>query len=479
MAHPPKPPQIPTIIEAASGERQAKKRTKKAPQPTTHQVVQPHPKQATPKQATKKRNRQAQQPVIELATIETSAPAPKRIRQEQQQARELDKVEALVAAPNRIRQKQQQARELGKAALAAAPKRIRQEQQRARELAKAEASAGGPFVTEETSRRDNACQRLPALARRDEPSVRAVVEADHCHTHRRLCTLGVFRNANGSPAEAASKPRAWTPRPPAQITSARPAEAASKPRAWTPHPPAKNKPAAISCITLFLAIFCATTTSAQQQQLTDVENLIYFPTRSGRPAPDLQSTPEAKKAEQQITERKQQVKQHRAEAITRLKSFVDQEPETAPEMPDALMRLAELTWENSRAVYLEDYEAWQKTNTKARSAEPPLPDSSEALALYDRILTKHKDFDRTDLVLYMKAYALMEAGRMTDALTQYQRILDEYPNSRFRPDAHMAFAESYFNGNHDFAAALKRYEEVLKYPDSELADLALFKSAWC
>jgi TolA-binding protein len=68
---------------------------------------------------------------------------------------------------------------------------------------------------------------------------------------------------------------------------------------------------------------------------------------------------------------------------------------------------------------------------------------------------------------------------MNDALVEYKRILDEFPNSRFCPDAHMAFAESYFSGSHDFSNALKRYEQVLRYPESELSDLALFKSAWC
>jgi cellulose synthase operon protein C len=240
------------------------------------------------------------------------------------------------------------------------------------------------------------------------------------------------------------------------------------------------RPAANSCaLMLLLSLLPATGSAQPKAQISEVDPLIYFQARSGRPAVDAPETPASKRAEQQMNERRQAIKARRSEAISQLTTFVEREPEVAPEMPDALMRLAELTWEDSRARYLEDYEAWQKANARMRTPEPPLPDSSAALALYDRILTRHKDFERTDLVLYMKAYALLEASRMSDALVLYQRILDEFPNSRFRPDAHMAFAESHFNGSHDFAAALKRYEEVLKYPDSELADLALFKSAWC
>mgnify|MGYP000264008883 CR=1 FL=1 len=50
------------------------------------------------------------------------------------------------------------------------------------------------------------------------------------------------------------------------------------------------------------------------------------------------------------------------QAITQLSEFVGQEPETAVEMPDALLRLAELRWEEARVRYVEEYEAWQKAS---------------------------------------------------------------------------------------------------------------------
>jgi tetratricopeptide (TPR) repeat protein len=43
----------------------------------------------------------------------------------------------------------------------------------------------------------------------------------------------------------------------------------------------------------------------------------------------------------------------------------------------------------------------------------------------------------------------------------------------------MAFAEWHFGGSFDYANALGEYETVLRFPESELSDLALFKSAWC
>ena len=62
---------------------------------------------------------------------------------------------------------------------------------------------------------------------------------------------------------------------------------------------------------------------------------------------------------------------------------------------------------------------------------------------------------------------------------QFKRILNEHPQSRFRPDAWMAVAEARFYDDNDYKGALAGYDEVLKFPDSPLYDLALFKTAWC
>ena len=165
-------------------------------------------------------------------------------------------------------------------------------------------------------------------------------------------------------------------------------------------------------------------------------------------------------------------------AIRLLEEFIREEPETAAEMPDALLRLAELRWELARANYLTAFAAWQQVPEANRSEEPPRPDYTSAMQLYDRILERHRGFPRYDLVLYMKAFAEAEAGRTEQALALYRRILSELPESRFVPDSHMALAESRF-AEGDFPAALERFDQVLRYRDSDLYGMALFKSAWC
>jgi TolA-binding protein len=170
--------------------------------------------------------------------------------------------------------------------------------------------------------------------------------------------------------------------------------------------------------------------------------------------------------------------ERRATAIRLLEEFIAEEPENAEEMPDALLRLAELRWEEARARYLERYAEWQAAPAESRPDEPAPPDYSTAIQLYDRLLTRHRNFPRYDLVLYMKAFALSETGQVEGALALYRRILNELPQSRFVPDSHMALAEAAF-AEQDFQGALARFDEVLRYRDSDFYGMALFKSAWC
>ena len=181
--------------------------------------------------------------------------------------------------------------------------------------------------------------------------------------------------------------------------------------------------------------------------------------------------------EELLTDRERLVEVRREEAIRLLEEFIAEEPETAAEMPDALLRLAELLWEKARVDYLRAFAAWQEVPEANRGPEPT-PIYARPLELYDRILTQHRGYDRYDFVLYMKAYALVERGDADGALALYRRILDEFPESRFVPDAHFALAESRF-GNVDYAGALPEFEAVMRYRESELYDISLFKSAWC
>ena len=172
------------------------------------------------------------------------------------------------------------------------------------------------------------------------------------------------------------------------------------------------------------------------------------------------------------------IKGLRTEAVGLLTKFVNESPRESPEMPEALMRLGELKWESSRDEFVDRFKDWEKKPVDQRGNAPQL-DLSESRRLFKRVLDDYPWFPQYDLALYVDGFLATEQGKPDEALARFERILKEYPNSRFVPEAHMAKAEEIFNAKYDYAAALAEYDEVLKFKNSDLYGLALFKSAWC
>jgi len=171
-------------------------------------------------------------------------------------------------------------------------------------------------------------------------------------------------------------------------------------------------------------------------------------------------------------------KKLRFEAMGLLSKFIDESPEGTPEMPEALLRMGELEWEEGRDRFLEAFQRWEKTPAEQRG-EPPIPNYQQPRARFLRVLKNYKTFDQYDLALYVDGFLANEEGKFGDALGRFNKIIDWFPKSRFVPDAHMVRAEFEFTKEApNYENAYLEYEEVLKYKDSDLYDLALFKSAW-
>ncbi len=174
-------------------------------------------------------------------------------------------------------------------------------------------------------------------------------------------------------------------------------------------------------------------------------------------------------------------KQLRVQAIDLLTKFVAETPREAREMPEALVRLSELEWENQRDRFVGRFQQWEKRPVDQRGPAPEL-EYHVARDLLARVLRDYPWFPEYDLALYVDGFLAFEQGKEDEARERFERILREYPQSRFVPDAHMARAEAIFNGRYDYAGALAEYERVLAYKgtiDPALYGLALFKSAWC
>jgi tetratricopeptide (TPR) repeat protein len=162
-----------------------------------------------------------------------------------------------------------------------------------------------------------------------------------------------------------------------------------------------------------------------------------------------------------IQQKEAQVRSARAEGIELLEKFLKDSADS-PETAEALYKLAELTWEEAQADYLGRMGRYQDQLAACRKEAarclrlPPRPPRLElrrSQNTYLRLIRDYPNFRKLDTVLYLYAFSLQDEGRPAEAIATFERLLAQYPRSRFRADAWMALAEHRFYGQHDYAAA--------------------------
>ena len=191
--------------------------------------------------------------------------------------------------------------------------------------------------------------------------------------------------------------------------------------------------------------------------------------------------------EKAIAEKEKEVVAARREGIRLLEDFLRSGPKSR-ETAEALYKLAELYWEESKASYLDKMGAYQRAIADCRRdrgscsrvpRRPPRLDLAQAQNVYDRLIREYPRFRKIDTVIYLYAFSLRDQGRLGDSVKYFQIILDRFPRSRFIADAWMAVAEFRFYDQQNYRTSLDAYEKVLEHPKSALYALALFKTAWC
>lgn len=183
----------------------------------------------------------------------------------------------------------------------------------------------------------------------------------------------------------------------------------------------------------------------------------------------------------------------RAEAIAQLKKILAEQklaPDTKAEM---LMRLAELYWEQSKWEYQlemkkydDDYEKWFNLppEQQKKQTEPKVATTNsqaytrKAIENYRVILQNYPNYNRIDEALFFLAFSLNDVGEAEEARDMYDKLVKNFPQSAFVPDAYNAIGEYYFNNNNAFKA-LQNYKKAVEFKDSKIYTFALYKLAWC
>jgi tetratricopeptide (TPR) repeat protein len=182
--------------------------------------------------------------------------------------------------------------------------------------------------------------------------------------------------------------------------------------------------------------------------------------------------------------------------ITVLKRLAKNTPNDSPKRPEILLRVAETYFELQQAanVKLRSYDepifqaqqAKDKNKVKQLQAQQAEAQKKldeyrkESVKAYAQMVQDHPNFKRMDEVLFALAFSLDEMKQSDKARDVYYRLIKNFPESKFIPNAYLSFAEHYF-ATGDMVAANKFYQKVTEIPPERntVYGFALYKQAWC
>jgi tetratricopeptide (TPR) repeat protein len=196
---------------------------------------------------------------------------------------------------------------------------------------------------------------------------------------------------------------------------------------------------------------------------------------------------------EEFTSRKQaSIQKYVDKQIAELRRLIALASPDDPSLPDYWFRLGELQSEKyrywiNRARSLDEKIFRAKQAEDAGSAEPEQREQKEDEQKAGQSLLKavshfttaarYPRYERMDEVLYRLGYLLRGAGHEDQAREIFHRLLKDHPQSRYVPDAYLAFADDSF-AKGDMAQALVFYGKVTQFPQSAVFGFALYKKAW-
>ncbi|RYG15730.1 tetratricopeptide repeat protein, partial [bacterium] len=162
------------------------------------------------------------------------------------------------------------------------------------------------------------------------------------------------------------------------------------------------------------------------------------------------------------------------------------------EKSDAYFRLGELYAKQQRFWRLKSTEFLIKADG-AKNAADKSKMQKEQTAAADKAktymlkavktynaLTKNdafRNYPKMDMALFYYGYTLQGGKYLKEARAVYDQLLKNYPQSKYVPEAHLAFADYHFESG-QLAEAEARYKMVLKFPKSSAYWYAMYKMGW-
>lgn len=149
------------------------------------------------------------------------------------------------------------------------------------------------------------------------------------------------------------------------------------------------------------------------------------------------------------------------------------------EKADLLFRMAEMHAKLYRMHHLRAVEAEIKHANAAPLQKRAHDALVDALRVYAQLTSDDafKHYPKMDAAYFYMAYALQTGGYKEPARQAFARLLADFPQSKYVPEAHLAFGEAAFEAG-QLADAEQRYRFVIKFPHASVYGYALYKLGW-
>jgi tetratricopeptide (TPR) repeat protein len=196
--------------------------------------------------------------------------------------------------------------------------------------------------------------------------------------------------------------------------------------------------------------------------------------------------------DQFVGQQRDKINQITDKQINYMAQLIKTAPDDDPQKPDYLFRLGELYSEkqrflnfNARSLDQKVFEAQQAKNSgqaaslkqKQQQYEKTAEESALKAVKSYVAASKYPKYNRMDEVLFRLAYLLQMIKKEDQAREFFHKLIKDFPNSKYVPNAYLSFAEFYFQKG-EMENAGKFYEKVQQFPQSSVFGFALYKQGW-
>ncbi len=212
-----------------------------------------------------------------------------------------------------------------------------------------------------------------------------------------------------------------------------------------------------------------------------------------RPTLDDAEAPPRRQVDDFVEQREFEGQRLQDEAIVRLQDLIESTPVDDPARAEYLYNLSEMYWQLSRyyasAALNQQDECYQLedegADDEARRCWFRMEDMEaeserrrdESIELYVEIIRNYPNFEELDTIYFQLGSNMMDMDEERDGLEILRRLLSEFPQTEYQPQALLLIGDYYFDEGEMFEA-LDAYQRVVQFPESPVYQYARYKMGW-